>query len=102
MDQKPRFTRRYLEPVQPRHAGANSDAKGSRSLNLANAVAVIMYEAWRQMGFPGGDDIGQGWLAAARRERMIGLQRVDRPLRFTTPPAEHAHGDLLLSHIDDE
>lgn len=29
--------------------------KGSRSLNLANAVAVIMYEAWRQMGFPGGD-----------------------------------------------
>jgi tRNA (cytidine/uridine-2'-O-)-methyltransferase len=24
---------------------------GSRSLNLANAVAVVIYEAWRQMGF---------------------------------------------------
>ncbi len=29
--------------------------EGSRSLNLANAVAVIMYEAWRQLGFPGGN-----------------------------------------------
>ena len=27
---------------------------GSRSLNLANAVAVIVYEAWRQLGFSGG------------------------------------------------
>lgn len=26
----------------------------SRSLNLANAVAVIVYEAWRQQGFKGG------------------------------------------------
>lgn len=26
----------------------------SRSLNLANAVAVVLYEAWRQLGFPGG------------------------------------------------
>lgn len=26
----------------------------SRSLNLSNAVAVIVYEAWRQMGFQGG------------------------------------------------
>lgn len=25
----------------------------SRSLNLSNAVAVIVYEAWRQHGFPG-------------------------------------------------
>jgi len=24
----------------------------SRSLNLSNAVAVILYEAWRQLGFP--------------------------------------------------
>jgi tRNA (cytidine/uridine-2'-O-)-methyltransferase len=24
---------------------------GSRSLNLANAVAVVVYEAWRQVGF---------------------------------------------------
>lgn len=26
---------------------------GSRSLNLANAVAVVVYEAWRQTGFDG-------------------------------------------------
>lgn len=26
---------------------------GSRSLNLSNAVAVTVYEAWRQLGFPG-------------------------------------------------
>ncbi len=25
-----------------------------RSLNLANAVAVVLYEAWRQLGFAGG------------------------------------------------
>ena len=27
---------------------------GNRSLNLSNAVAVILYEAWRQQGFEGG------------------------------------------------
>ncbi|MEY2631689.1 MAG: hypothetical protein RIR00_343 [Pseudomonadota bacterium] len=26
----------------------------SRSLNLSNSVAVTVYEAWRQLGFPGG------------------------------------------------
>lgn len=26
---------------------------GSRSLNLSNAAAVVAYEAWRQLGFPG-------------------------------------------------
>ena len=26
---------------------------GSRSLNLSNAVAVVVYEAWRQLGFEG-------------------------------------------------
>lgn len=26
---------------------------GSRSLNLANAAAIAMYEGWRQHGFPG-------------------------------------------------
>jgi tRNA (cytidine/uridine-2'-O-)-methyltransferase len=26
----------------------------SRSINLANAVAVVLYEAWRQCGFAGG------------------------------------------------
>lgn len=27
---------------------------GNRSLNLSNAVAVMVYEAWRQQGFSGG------------------------------------------------
>jgi len=26
----------------------------NRSLNLSNAVAVLVFEAWRQAGFPGG------------------------------------------------
>ena len=26
---------------------------GSRSMNLSNAVSVVVYEAWRQIGFPG-------------------------------------------------
>ena len=29
--------------------------KGNRSLNLSNAAAVVVYEAWRQLGFAGGD-----------------------------------------------
>lgn len=29
-------------------------ATASRSLNLSNAVAVVAYEAWRQLGFHGG------------------------------------------------
>jgi tRNA (cytidine/uridine-2'-O-)-methyltransferase len=28
--------------------------EGSRSLNLSNTAAVIVYEAWRQLGFRGG------------------------------------------------
>jgi tRNA (cytidine/uridine-2'-O-)-methyltransferase len=33
--------RRLRIPMQP----------GARSLNLSNAVAVVVYEAWRQLGF---------------------------------------------------
>jgi tRNA (cytidine/uridine-2'-O-)-methyltransferase len=29
--------------------------KGNRSLNLSNAAAVVVYEAWRQLGFAGAD-----------------------------------------------
>jgi tRNA (cytidine/uridine-2'-O-)-methyltransferase len=29
---------------------------GNRSLNLSNAVAVIVFEAWRQRGFEGGEN----------------------------------------------
>jgi tRNA (cytidine/uridine-2'-O-)-methyltransferase len=28
---------------------------GNRSLNLSNAVAVVVYEAWRQLGYAGAD-----------------------------------------------
>lgn len=27
---------------------------GNRSINLSNAVAIVVYEAWRQLGFEGG------------------------------------------------
>jgi tRNA (cytidine/uridine-2'-O-)-methyltransferase len=27
-------------------------ASGSRSINLANAVSIVLYEAWRQLDFP--------------------------------------------------
>ena len=33
---------------------------GNRSLNLANAVAVVVYEAWRQRGFDGAGDTDLG------------------------------------------
>jgi tRNA (cytidine/uridine-2'-O-)-methyltransferase len=36
-------TQRIRVPMQP----------NSRSLNLSNAVAVVVYEAWRQQGFAG-------------------------------------------------
>jgi tRNA (cytidine/uridine-2'-O-)-methyltransferase len=37
-------TQRLRIPMQP----------SRRSLNLSNTVAVVVYEAWRQLGFPGG------------------------------------------------
>lgn len=36
-------SRRLRLPMQP----------DNRSLNLSNAVAIAVYEAWRQLGFPG-------------------------------------------------
>jgi tRNA (cytidine/uridine-2'-O-)-methyltransferase len=46
---------------------------GNRSLNLANAVAVVVYEAWRKQGFAG----------AGRREdglaEAVGAPPFDRP-----------------------
>ena len=32
---------------------------GSRSLNLANAVAITIYEAWRQFDFAGAADAAE-------------------------------------------
>ncbi len=39
----PRVTARVRIPMLP----------GNRSLNLANAAAIAVYEAWRQLGYPG-------------------------------------------------
>src|SRR3954468_7819388 len=38
------FENRVRLPMQP----------GNRSLNLSNSVAVLVFEAWRQLGFAGG------------------------------------------------
>lgn len=37
------ITRRLRLPMVP----------GVRSINLANSAAIVVYEAWRQLGFPG-------------------------------------------------
>jgi len=42
LEQLPR-ARQLAIPMRP----------GNRSLNLSNAVAIVVYEAWRQRGFPG-------------------------------------------------
>lgn len=40
---QPWITRRLHLPMVP----------GVRSINLSNAAAIVVYEAWRQLGFPG-------------------------------------------------
>lgn len=40
-----------LEEFAPEERLRIPMAQGARSLNLANAVAVVVYEAWRQAGF---------------------------------------------------
>jgi tRNA (cytidine/uridine-2'-O-)-methyltransferase len=42
-----------LEQIDGHHRLAIPMRPGSRSLNLSNAVAVVLYEAWRQQGFSG-------------------------------------------------
>lgn len=41
-----------LAGLPPDHVLRIPMRTGSRSLNLANAVAVVVYEIWRQLGFP--------------------------------------------------
>jgi tRNA (cytidine/uridine-2'-O-)-methyltransferase len=43
----------FLETLPPTHRLRIPMKLESRSLNLSNAVAVVVYEAWRQLGFPG-------------------------------------------------
>ena len=42
------------ETIEPAHRLRLPMRPGNRSLNLSNAVAVVVYEAWRQLGFAGG------------------------------------------------
>ena len=44
-----------LEAFDPQSRLRLPMRSGNRSLNLSNAVAVVVYEAWRQLGFSGGD-----------------------------------------------
>lgn len=44
-----------LEAIGRRHWLRLPMRPGSRSMNLSNAVAVTVYEAWRQLGFPGSE-----------------------------------------------
>ena len=64
----------------PHHrAGADSDAGGRRSLNLSNAAAVAVYEAWRQQGFPGASEptyqLSQ-WVNCSAGSRLAGRKSV--------------------------
>ena len=42
-----------LERFAPEHRLRLPMRPGNRSLNLSNAVAIVVYEAWRQLGFAG-------------------------------------------------
>ncbi len=46
--------RGVLESVPPEQRLRLPMRENSRSLNLSNAAAIIVYEAWRQLGFGGG------------------------------------------------
>lgn len=44
-----------LESAPPEQRIRLPMVKGNRSLNLSNAVAVLVFEAWRQNGYAGGE-----------------------------------------------
>jgi tRNA (cytidine/uridine-2'-O-)-methyltransferase len=44
----------FLASLDHRHVLRIPMAPSNRSMNLSNAVAVVVYEAWRQHGFAGG------------------------------------------------
>lgn len=43
-----------LESLAPKQRLRLPMQPGNRSVNLSNSVAVVVFEAWRQRGFPGG------------------------------------------------
>ncbi|MDA8390569.1 MAG: tRNA (cytidine(34)-2'-O)-methyltransferase [Gammaproteobacteria bacterium] len=44
----------WLKAHGPEHCLRIPMRPGNRSLNLSNAVAIVVFEAWRQRGFAGG------------------------------------------------
>lgn len=42
-----------LDDIEESHRVRLPMRPGNRSLNLSNAVAIVVYEAWRQLGFDG-------------------------------------------------
>lgn len=58
--------RAVLAALPPEHCIAIPMLAGNRSLNLSNAVAVVVYEAWRQQGFAGAAASGFASRAAGR------------------------------------
>lgn len=43
-----------MDSVEPQQRIRIPMQENNRSLNLSNSVAIVMYEAWRQLGFDGG------------------------------------------------
>jgi len=46
----------FLNSLPPRHRLRLPMLPGSRSLNLSNTVAVVVYESWQQMNFSNPED----------------------------------------------
>jgi tRNA (cytidine/uridine-2'-O-)-methyltransferase len=44
-----------LDEMGPEHVLRVPMQPHNRSLNLSNSVAIVVYEAWRQLGFAGGE-----------------------------------------------
>lgn len=49
------LTQEMLERFEPQHRLRLPMRPGNRSINLSNAVAVVVFEAWRQQRFGGAD-----------------------------------------------
>ena len=79
--------------------GANS-----RSLNLSNAVAITLYEAWRQLGYPGAIrtrcllDGGRLAVAALLLLALLLVERVEVE-RLQDHLREGALGDQIGNHF---
>lgn len=61
-----------IAAFEPIRALAIPMRPGSRSVNLANAVAIVVYEAWRQHGFTGAAGAG------ATTSEMLASEEFDR------------------------